>query len=274
MRCVMTDHVAMLSEQVLRQEMNTAWAGHPVIFFEEVDSTNRLLMQMAAQGASHGTLAVAELQTAGRGRRGRSWYSPKGSGIWMSLLLRPEIAAEKTPMLTLCAALAAYDALTPLAQGCRIKWPNDIVLNGKKVCGILTELGFDPDGSCFVVIGIGINVNTPAFAEELADVAASFYTETGRTFDRAPLIGRLWQAFEKYYEMFLAAGNLAPLKEIYNSRLVNIGKTVRIEGVKIRETGTSLGIDDEGALGVMLENGVTRYVTSGEVSVRGVLGYI
>ncbi len=268
------DQVALLSEEKIRRGLETIWAGHPVVFAEEVDSTNRLLMQLAAQGAPHGTLVVAELQTAGRGRRGRDWYSPKGSGIWMSLLLRPEIPAEKTPMLTLVAAMAAYDALAPLAEGCMIKWPNDIVVNGKKVCGILTELGFDAAGSSYVVTGIGVNVNTPDFAGDLQTVAASLYTETGKVFDRVPIICHLWQAFEKYYELFTGAGSLEPLKEAYNSRLVNAGRTVRIEGTDIRETGTALGINDEGELGILLPDGTVRNVASGEVSVRGVLGYV
>ena len=268
------DKVQLLSEEMLKEGLKTAWAGHPVIFKEELDSTNRLLMQVGTEGASHGTLAVTELQTSGRGRRGRSWYSPKGSGIWMSILLRPKQPAEKTPMLTLAAAMAAYDALKPYAQDCAIKWPNDLVINGKKVCGILTELGFAPDGSCYVVIGIGINVNTRDFEDELKPIAASLFTETGKSYDRLPIICDLWAAFEGYYEMWEKTGDLSLLKEAYNSRLVNMGRTVRIEGAAIRETGTALGIDDTGSLGILLADGTVKHVMSGEVSVRGVLGYV
>ena len=268
------ENVQFLSEDRLKAGLKTAWAGHPVIFKEELDSTNRLLMQMGADGAAHGTLAVTELQTAGRGRRGRSWYSPKGSGIWMSLLLRPKLPAEKTPMLTLAAAMAAYDALAPYTDGCAIKWPNDIVIHGKKVCGILTELGFAPDGSCYCVIGIGINVNTPDFAEDLKPIAASLFTETGKTYDRMPIINDLWTAFEGYYEQWESTGDLSLFKESYNRRLVNIGRTVRIEGDNVKETGTALGIDETGNLGILLTDGTVRHVMSGEVSVRGVLGYV
>ena len=125
-----------------------------------------------------------------------------------------------------------------------------------------------------MVIGIGINVNTPHFDEDIATVAASLFTETGKTYDRLPIICSLWQAFEKYDALFEEAGSLAPFVEAYNSRLVNTGRTVRIESPEETRTGTALGIDDEGCLGVLFEDGSVRHVRSGEVSVRGVLGYV
>ena len=218
------DKVQLLSEEILKEGMKTAWAGHPVIFKEELDSTNRLLMALGAEGASHGTLAVTELQTAGRGRRGRSWYSPKGSGIWMSILLRPKLPAEKTPMLTLAAAMAAYDALKPYAKDCAIKWPNDLVINGKKVCGILTEgvTGLESRTIDYIIIGIGINCHPADLTENAGEKAG----DLGGGFSRSELAAQVAN------ELIPLLKDLDPavFLDYYREHSNVIGENIRIFG--------------------------------------------
>ena len=208
--------------------LETEWAGHPVVYEEEQESTNQTAKMLAEQGAFHGTLVVAERQVSGRGRRGRPWHSPKGSGIWMSILLRPQIHPMSASMLTLVAAMAVYDAISSRVEGCAIKWPNDIVINGRKVCGILTEMSSELDNIHYVVIGIGINVNTDDFPEDIAAVAASMHVITGEYYKRAEIIADVWKSFEKYYDQFLQTENLSLMVESYNQRLVNMGRKVYI----------------------------------------------
>lgn len=254
--------------------LETEWAGHPVVYEEEQESTNQTAKMLAEQGASHGTLVVAERQVSGRGRRGRPWHSPKGSGIWMSILLRPQIHPMSASMLTLVAAMAVYDAISSRVEGCAIKWPNDIVINGRKVCGILTEMSSELDNIHYVVIGIGINVNTDGFPEDIAAVAASMHVITGEYYKRAEIIADVWKSFEKYYDQFLQTENLSLMVESYNQRLVNMGRKVYIEERGSQYEGTACGIDSEGALLVEKTDGTRTAVISGEVSVRGVLGYV
>lgn len=254
--------------------LETEWAGHPVVYEEEQESTNQTAKMLAEQGASHGTLVVAERQVSGRGRRGRPWHSPKGSGIWMSILLRPQIHPMSASMLTLVAAMAVYDAISSRVEGCAIKWPNDIVINGRKVCGILTEMSSELDNIHYVVIGIGINVNTDDFPEDIAAVAASMHVITGEYYKRAEIIADVWKSFEKYYDQFLQTENLSLMVESYNQRLINMGRKVYIEERGSQYEGTACGIDSEGALLVEKTDGTRTAVISGEVSVRGVLGYV
>lgn len=254
--------------------LETEWVGHPVVYEEEQESTNQTAKMLAEQGASHGTLVIAERQVSGRGRRGRTWHSPKGSGIWMSILLRPQIHPMSASMLTLVAAMAVYDAISSRVEGCAIKWPNDIVINGRKVCGILTEMSSELDNIHYVVIGIGINVNTDDFPEDIAAVAASMHVITGEYYKRAEIIADVWKSFEKYYDQFLQTENLSLMVESYNQRLVNMGRKVYIEERGSQYEGTACGIDSEGALLVEKTDGTRTAVISGEVSVRGVLGYV
>ncbi|MBR3993055.1 MAG: biotin--[Anaerotignum sp.] len=171
--------------------LKTRKMGHPLYFYPETDTTNDRIRELALEGAPEGTLAVAEMQTAARGRRGRAWQAPAESGIWMSLLLRPNIPPTQASVLTLLAGIAlteAIEAVTGMEVG--IKWPNDILLNGKKLVGILTEMDCDMEQIHSVTVGMGINVNTKVFPEELQDIATSLYLESGREYDRAELVGK------------------------------------------------------------------------------------
>lgn len=264
----------IISEDELKRIRRTVWIGQEILCYQVIDSTNRKAKDLAADGYLSGTLVVAEQQEAGRGRSGRSWDSPQGSGISMSLLLKPEIAPDRASMLTLVAALAVGAAVEKqTGKSADIKWPNDLVMNGKKICGILTEMGMQ--GSCvdYIVVGIGINVHNESFAEELSDKATSLFLETGVHPSRAAIIGEILEQFERYYEIFLSTEDLSRLVEEYDRHLVNCGRTVRVLDPKEPFVGTARGITAAGELIVDTGEG-RRLVSAGEVSVRGIYGYV
>ncbi len=255
--------------------LKTRWAGRTLVFLDEIDSTNNEAKRQAEDGAPEGTLVVAEIQNAGKGRRGRSWVSPKGSGIWMSLLLRPKFEPYHASMLTLVAAMAVEEGIrrvTGLETG--IKWPNDIVSEGRKLCGILTEMSTDVDTIQYVVVGIGINANTAEFPDEISSMATSLKLVCGREINRAALVAEVMAAWEKFYEKFQEMLDFSLIKEDYNKRLVNVGREVKVLASKGEYTGISLGINNVGELLVELPDGEIRHVMSGEVSVRGIYGYV
>ena len=265
----------VLSEAELLSCLKTEWAGGRTVYFDATDSTNVQAKRLAEAHAPHGTLVVSDRQDGGKGRRGRSWASPSGVGIWMSLILRPEIAPSSASMLTLAAALAVREGiqeetgLSPL-----IKWPNDLVLNGKKICGILTEMSTELMEIQYVITGIGINVNQREFPPEIRDTATSLSLEAGRSFRRSSLIAAILKAFEKDYEAFLKTGGLSLLLEEYNACLVNRGKEVCILDPSGEYRAVAEGIDENGSLLVTLPDGTRREIISGEVSVRGIYGYV
>lgn len=265
----------VLSEAELLSCLKTEWAGGRTVYFDATDSTNIQARRLAEAHAPHGTLVVSDRQDGGKGRRGRSWASPSGVGIWMSLILRPEIAPSSASMLTLAAALAVREGiqeetgLSPL-----IKWPNDLVLNGMKICGILTEMSTELMEIQYVITGIGINVNQREFPPEIRDTATSLSLEAGRSFRRSSLIAAILKAFEKDYTAFLKTGDLSLLLEEYNACLVNRGKEVCILDPSGEYRAVAEGIDESGSLLVTLPDGTRREIISGEVSVRGIYGYV
>ena len=242
--------------------------------FETIDSTNKKAKELAVEGANHGTLVTADAQQAGIGRRGRSWSSEKGTGIYMSMLLRPRIATDKASMLTLVAALAVESAIAELLQ-CQpmIKWPNDIVLNKKKICGILTELALNGTEIDYVVIGIGINANNKEFPEEIVQTASSLFLELNEEIDIELLITEVWNRFAVYYEQFLETEDLTILREEYEKALVNKEEKVKVLDPLGEYIGVAKGITNTGEL-IVDTDGEIRYVSSGEVSVRGIYGYV
>ncbi|MCR5654946.1 MAG: biotin--[acetyl-CoA-carboxylase] ligase, partial [Lachnospiraceae bacterium] len=214
-------------------------------------------------------------QTKGRGRRGRDWSSPADGNIYMSLGLKPEIQPDLAPMMTLIEALAVAQAVKEqCALDCKIKWPNDVVVSGKKICGILTEMSAETGYIHYVVIGTGINVNETTFSEEIRDTATSLRLETGEEVMRAPLIAKKCEYFEQYYKGFLKDGDLRGLQEDYNAMMVNRDRQVRVLDPKGEFSGIATGINEKGELLVKKEDGETVNVFAGEVSVRGVYGYV
>lgn len=246
-----------------------------VLYYETIDSTNIVAKQLANAGEDRNLLLLAEEQTAGRGRRGRAWSSPKGSGIWMSLLLHPQIAPEHASMITLVSALALVKGIEQ-AAGIRaqIKWPNDIIVNGKKVCGILTEMNSELDYIHYVVLGMGINANTKEFPEELRSIATSLYMEGGKEVDRAGLVAEVMKQFSSYYHRFLQTEDLSGLREEYEEYLVHKDQMIRIINGQDSMEGYALGIGEDGSLTVRLLDETITQIISGEISVRGMNGYV
>ena len=264
----------VMTKEELDSLMKTRWAGRNILYYETTDSTNLRIRQAGDEGAPHGTLAVADSQTAGRGRRGRTWESPAGSSIYMSVLLRPDIAPNKASMLTLVMALSVAEGIQQCIPIIQIKWPNDIIVNGKKLVGILTEMSAQVDYINHVTVGVGVNVNMTAFPEEIADTATSLCLECGHAVKRAPLIAAVMERLEENYEIFLETEDLSGLMERYSALLVNRDRDVRIIGEKETYQAHAIGIDRTGELIVRREDGTMEKIYAGEVSVRGVYGYV
>lgn len=260
---------------VSRIEENTTWLARNLVFHEETGSTNEDIKQLADKGAVNGTLVIADMQTAGRGRRGRTWISPKGNSIYMSLLLRPACMPNQASALTLVMALAVLEAMEELVPGrSGIKWPNDIVMNGKKVCGILTEMSLEKNTIGYVVIGIGINANQSSFDEKISATATSLLLEFGKKIDRTQFIGRMLHYFEQKYAQFEKTWDLTGLVDKYNRYLLNRDRQVRVLDPQGEYEGVALGINSQGELIVRKQDGEIVEVYAGEVSVRGIYGYI
>ena len=219
----------ILNKYEIASRMQTKWAGKEVVFFEETESTNAEARVLAEKGYGHGTLVTAGHQTGGKGRRGRNWYSPKGSSIAMSLILKPELEAEYASMLTLIQAMAVAKAIEEICGlEAQIKWPNDILINEKKVCGILTEMNLEMMEISSIIIGTGINVNQEEFPEEISGVATSLKIEKKRTQSRADLIEHICELFEEYFGKFMECKDLSGILEEYNKRLISRGRQVRV----------------------------------------------
>ena len=296
----------VVTEAEIGSRLKTKVMGRSCVCFDTTDSTNIQAKRLAEEGAPHGTLVCAERQTEGRGRRGRSWSSPPGEAVYMSLLLRPEIRPEHASMLTLVMGLAAARACNELlgrmtepgivepgraetraedapqpgemllsGKTLRIglKWPNDLVLDGRKAAGILTEMSAEIDCIHYVVIGVGINVNTQIFPESLTQ-AASLRQAAGRPLMRSELIALCMEYFEEYYGQFEETEDLSSMRKDYEELLVNKGRQVQVLEPGNEHMGTALGINDQGELLVRLSDGRIEQVYAGEVSVRGVYGYV
>ena len=268
---IVTDGI--YNETTIADQIHTKWAGKTVHFARETDSTNLWIKRLAKEGAPEGTLALAEFQSAGRGRLGRSWEVPEGTSVMMSILLRPKFEPQYAPTLTLVMGMAVAKAVKKLGFDVSIKWPNDVVVSHKKICRILTEMGVRDGKIDYAVIGVGINVNIREFPEEMADKATSLYLESGREFDRSQLPGLVMEAFEEYYEKFAATCDLRGLKEEYESILANYNQPVRVLAKEPYE-GVARGITDGGELLVEKTDGTIVAVSAGEVSVRGLYSYV
>lgn len=254
-------------------------ASHPwrekIHYFDSIESTNTTAKHLAAAGAPEGTVLLADLQTGGRGRMGRSFHSPAGCGIYMSLILRPTCPASQLMHLTCAVAVATADAIEA-ATGLRpgIKWTNDLVFERRKLGGILTELSLDRNAHVeYAVLGVGINCcqNTEDFPEEIRDIATSLQLCTGRPIDRAAVAFAMIKAFERMNRALTDPQFFLPH---YRADCITIGQKISLlRGDEIRH-GTALDVDDLGALVVKFDNGCIEAVNSGEVSVRGMYGYV
>lgn len=264
-----TGGAGMTREQI-QSGLGTQWAGQDIVYFKEIDSTNRYAKKLAGQGAAHGTMVLADTQTAGRGRRGHSWISPAGSSISMTLILRPDVPPAQVAKISLLTALATANAIRRVTGlDVRIKWPNDIVAGGRKVCGMLMEMDATPEKVASVVAGVGINVHQTQFPEEIAHSASSLDLLAGRRISRADIV----RAFLQEYERVWALGDEAMMRA-YRERSATIGQRVQVIGLNGTYTGTAQDVTESGSLLVRAdEDGGVREVLAADVSVRGIMGY-
>ena len=256
--------------------MSPAIIGKEHTHLDVTDSTNTYLMSLAANGAQEGLVVTARCQTAGQGRRGRSFQSTAGLGLYLSVLVRPKMSPIEVPELTAWTAAAVCDGIEA-ACGRRpgIKWPNDLVADGHKLGGILTELALNPDGSLsHVVIGIGINLShrRQDFDPELRDMAVSLSQWLGQPPDGEKLTQSLIESLDRMYSRF-PAGRQEYLDR-YRSDCINTGNQVRVLSARSSREGTALGIDDRFRLLVRWQDGTQETLSAGEVSVRGLYGYV
>ncbi|MGV3465805.1 MAG: biotin--[acetyl-CoA-carboxylase] ligase [Heyndrickxia sp.] len=259
-----------MTENELRLGLKTTIFGKTIHYLESTDSTQKVAHRLAQEGCPDGTLVIAEEQTNGRGRLARNWHSPKYTGIWMSLVLRPKLPPARAPQFTLIAAVAVAQAIEDVCEiSPDIKWPNDLLLNGKKITGILTELQADSDKINAIIMGIGMNVNQKEddFPVELHDIATSLAIETGREISRSNLVKRILENLEKYYLIYLENG-FAPLKLLWESYAVSLGKDIIARTISGNISGKALGITEEGVLKIQDENGHIHEIYSADIEIK------
>ena len=265
----------VITAEEVKSRLRTQWAGREICYYETIGSTNNEAKRLGEQGMPHGTLVLAEQQESGKGRRGRGWVTLRGSAIAMSLLLRPQLPPPCASMVTLVMGIAVAEACRECCGvDAKIKWPNDVVVDGKKICGILTEMSSEIDYINYVVIGAGINTNVENFPPELQKTAGSLHQMTGERPDRAALIAACLEKFEQCYEKFTARQDLSLLMEEYNTLLSGKDGIVQVLEPGNEYRGISEGINRLGELQVRRENGTVESVYAGEVSVRGIYGYV
>ena len=256
------------NEDLLRKRLSSLRIGSPLHYFEAVDSTNAAAMRLAQEGAAEGTLVVAESQTAGRGRLQRVWQSPAESNLYFSIVLRPAIAPAEAASLTFVGGVAALAALSfYCSNGVEIKWPNDILMNNRKVCGILTEMKTD-GRNVEAVMGVGINVNIRKgdFALELREMATSLAEETGKDISREDVLFSFCTQLQHWYSVFLQEG-FAPIKKAWLSGTAMVGKDVQVKFRDEIKEGLVLGIDDDGALLLVDSQKVVERITAGDATI-------
>ncbi len=258
----------LLYPRELQKGLHTRSFGRQVYHLRSAGSTNQVAQDLARQGCPEGTLVVAEEQTAGRGRWQRPWHSPPEAGIWMSLVLRPQLAPYRVPQVTLVAGASCARTINEqLGLRTGIKWPNDIVYDGRKLCGILVEMEAAPEQVHFLVVGIGINVNQQPddFPPELADRATSLSMIAGRPVPRVPLARRLLELFEEDYDRFCRSGFTA-VREQWLACQATIGSAVQVQAGREEFSGVACGLDEDGSLLVRLHDGQIRRCIVGEVT--------
>ncbi|KGR79528.1 biotin--[acetyl-CoA-carboxylase] ligase [Ureibacillus manganicus] len=251
--------------------LKTARLGKQVHYYDECTSTQTIAHELVRNGVEDGTIVVAESQTEGKGRMARHWESTKGKGIWMTIIIRPKILPHQAPQFTLIAAVSVVNAIRSLGKSIspEIKWPNDILLNGKKCTGILTEMIAEMDGVQALLIGIGINVNQKLedFPDELKDIATSLAIEADEKIERAELIAAILQYLEKYTDVYLKLG-FEPIKVLWEEFSGTIGKKIKATTLREVIEGTAIGITEDGVLEVKLDNNEIKRIYSADIEIE------
>jgi len=259
------------SEQTLKERLAEKKIGSVVRYFQEIDSTNIMAYRLALEGAPEGVIVVADTQTKGRGRLSRAWYSPSGTNIYVSIILRPRVEPAMASQITLMAGVAVASLFSGYCpEGVSIKWPNDVLIRGKKACGILTEMKASGGAVDFIILGIGLNVNMDRedFDDSLHGTATSLKVETGKAQDRLDVISRLFDRIEKWYGIFVRAG-FAGFRDAWLGHADILGKPIRVVNRDESKTGVVFGIDDDGAILMRHQNGSIQRVIAGDVHLLG-----
>lgn len=272
----LTSSPDLLTFEEISPNLKTRFIGRNFVHLDTIDSTNNEAKKLAIDGSPEGTLVISEEQTMGRGRLGRNWVSPKHKGIWMSLILRPEINPIQVSKITQVAAAAVCMALIDMGIETLIKWPNDIVLNDKKVCGILTEMSGELNRVNYVIVGIGINANIDKdeFPEDLKPIASSLKIEIGNYIKRKELVRRILNNFEELYEELINEETIKKSIEICKDNSALIGKEIKIIEKGKETRARALSLNEDGKLIVQYKDGKVDELISGEISVRGLYGYV
>ena len=262
----------LLTYQSISHKLGTKVMGSKIVHFETIDSTNDYAKKVALQELE-GTVIISEEQTKGKGRIGRQWHSKSKEGIWMSIILKPKIVPQKSPFITLIAGASISKALNNLGIETTIKWPNDIIINNKKIAGILTELSAEIDRINYIILGIGINVKTMEFSQEISEIATSLYKE-GHKISRVDIVRNILEEFERLYIKYINEGSKEETLNICRNYSAIIGKDVYLIKDEEKELIRCLDINQEGNLVVQTKDGIIKEIMSGEVSIRGVKGYV
>ena len=267
---VLTGVPNSLSPTKIELFLNTKRFGRNIHHFDVLDSTQTIAHKLAQDGAPEGTVVISEEQTAGRGRMARPWESAYGTGIWMTIIVRPDVTPQQASSYTLVVAVAISKAIKTLYKNVEpaIKWPNDLLINGKKCTGILTEMQAEVDCVQALLVGIGINANQMEsdFSPEIADIATSLRLEAGEEINRAALVATILQYLEQYTEMFVENG-FASIKDEWEQASCTIGQRIEVTTLREQFEGVASGITDEGVLQVRLDNGTVRTMYSGDVRI-------
>lgn len=266
----------ILTFREIKEHLNTKYIGNKIIHFHSIDSTNKKAKELASLGEGNGTIIISEEQTGGKGRLGRSWVSPKYKGIWLSIILTPDIEPLEVPKITQIAAASVCNAIREIGAKGFIKWPNDIIVDSKKVCGILTEMSGELNRVNYVVVGIGINANleNEDFSDDIKNTATSLKLHLNKGICRKSLAAKVLNNFEELYDNFLLNLNISKSLDVCRKYSIVLGREVRIINRNEEYIAKAVDIDEQGRLIVENKDGSISPIISGEISIRGLHGYI
>jgi BirA family biotin operon repressor/biotin-[acetyl-CoA-carboxylase] ligase len=258
-----------LNQEKLKQNFTGKFIGHQLYYYEEIGSTNDEAFHLGLSGAPEGTALIANSQNAGKGRMQRIWHSPAGKNIYTSIILRPKIESARAPQISILAGVAVAEILESYCPDrIKLKWPNDVLINGKKVCGILSQIKTNASEVDFIVLGMGINVNISysQFPKEICDLATSLVIETGREISRQELIISLYENLAKWYKQLLQDG-FARIKEKWLSMSPMIGELVQVMFQEEAVSGTAIGLDEDGSLILLTASNKKYKVLAGDATI-------
>ncbi|RNA69170.1 biotin--[acetyl-CoA-carboxylase] ligase [Alteribacter keqinensis] len=261
----LSDEPDTLSKHQLESRLKDETFITAVHHYPSIHSTQETAHQLASENAPEGTLILADEQTKGKGRLGRQWHSPRETGIWMSLILRPDIEVKRAPQLTLLTAVAVVRGIkNAVGIDPEIKWPNDVLFEGKKVAGILTEMQAEPDKVHAIIVGLGLNVNQSQFPAPLDTIATSLRIESGKSVNRTDVLSSILIEWDWLYRTFLKEG-FAAVKPLWEAHALTMGKRITARTPKETLTGIATGIDDSGVLLLRQDDGTLRHIYSADI---------